>query len=169
MDCLNLAYDIEDEVRLQSAEARLAARQQRSVPILGRLEKFLRDQKGQALPKSQYGKAVGCSLNHWTELCRYTENGVLGIDNNIAERTMRLCAIGRNYAEFQIMRSWRRDCRDFQGKCARSTPHNSSCLTGETWQPHRVQKATRQRVSCLDHLDSEQPDRRVSFYNQAGR
>jgi transposase len=88
-------YDIEDEVRLQSPEARLAARQERSVPILDRLEKFLREQKGSALPKSQYGKAVGYALNHWPELRRFTENGLLEIDNNIAERTIRPCAIGR--------------------------------------------------------------------------
>jgi len=88
-------YDIEDEVRLQSPEARLAARQERSVPILDRVEKFLREQKGSALPRSQYGKAVGYALNHWPELRRFTENGILEIDNNIAERTMRLCAIGR--------------------------------------------------------------------------
>jgi transposase len=87
--------DIEDEVRLQGPEARLAARKERSVPILDRLEKFLREQKGRALPKSQYGKAIGYSLNHWAELCRFTENGILEIDNNIAERTMRPCAIGR--------------------------------------------------------------------------
>jgi len=47
------------------------------------------------LPKSQYGKAVAYTLNHWTELCRFTENGELAIDNNISERTLRLCAIGR--------------------------------------------------------------------------
>jgi transposase len=88
-------YDIEDEVRLHSPEARLAARQERSVPILDRLEKFLRDQRGQALPKSQYGKAIGYALNHWPELRRFTENGLLEIDNNIAERTLRPCAIGR--------------------------------------------------------------------------
>jgi transposase len=88
-------YDIEDEVRLHSPEARLAARQERSVPILDRLEKFLCEQRGQALPKSQYGKAVGYVLNHWPELRRFTENGVLEIDNNIAERTLRPCAIGR--------------------------------------------------------------------------
>jgi transposase len=88
-------YDIEDEARLLSPEARQAARRERSVPILDRLEKFLREQKGSALPKSQYGKAVGYALNHWPELRRFTENGNLEIDNNIAERTMRLCAIGR--------------------------------------------------------------------------
>jgi transposase len=88
-------YDIEDEVRLLSPEERLGARQKRSVPILDRLELFLREQREDALPKSQYGKAIAYTLNHWSELRRFTENGVLEIDNNISERTLRLCAIGR--------------------------------------------------------------------------
>ena len=88
-------YDIEDEVRPQGPEVRLGARQERSVPILGRLGAFLREQKELALPKSQFGKAIAYSLNHWPELCRFTESGVLEIDNNVAERTLRLCAIGR--------------------------------------------------------------------------
>jgi transposase len=88
-------YEIDDEVRLQSPEARVAARQQRSVPILDRLEKFLREQKDQALPKSQYGKAIGYALNQWTELRRFTENGILEMDNNTAEQKLRPCAVGR--------------------------------------------------------------------------
>jgi transposase len=88
-------YDIEDEIRLGSSDERLIARQERSVPILDRLEKFLCEQKGNALPKSKYGQAIGYALNHWPELRRFTENGVLEIDNNISERTLRLCAIGR--------------------------------------------------------------------------
>jgi len=88
-------YDIEDAVQLSSPDERLTARQQRSVPILDRLAEFLREQSVGALPKSQYGKAIAYTLNHWTELCRFTENGALAIDNNISERTLRLCAIGR--------------------------------------------------------------------------
>jgi len=88
-------YDIEDEFRLASPDERLAARQMRSVPILDRLEAYLREQRGDALPKSQYGKAIAYTLNHWPELRRYTESGILEIDNNIAERALRLCAIGR--------------------------------------------------------------------------
>ena len=52
--------------------------------------------KSPALPKSQYGKAIAYALNHWTELRRFTENGLLEIDNNVSERTLRICAIGRN-------------------------------------------------------------------------
>jgi hypothetical protein len=55
----------------------------------------LREQKDSALPKSQYGQAIGYALNHWDELRRFTEDGRLEIDNNTAERTLRLCAISR--------------------------------------------------------------------------
>ena len=98
-------YEIDDEVRLETPEARLAARQERSVPILDRLEKFLREQKDQALPKSQYGKAIRYALNQWTELRRFTENDILEMDNNTAEQKLLPCVIGRNYADSQIMRT----------------------------------------------------------------
>jgi transposase len=88
-------YDIEDEIRLKSPDERLAARRDRSVPILDRLGTFLREQRDLALPKSQYGKAIGYALNHWDELRRFTEDGHVEIDNNVAERALRLCAIGR--------------------------------------------------------------------------
>jgi transposase len=88
-------YDIEDEIRLQSPQERLTARVERSAPILDRLGAFLREQQAAVLPKSQYAKAIAYTLNHWAELRRFTENGLLEIDNNVAERALRLCVIGR--------------------------------------------------------------------------
>jgi transposase len=88
-------YDIEDEIKLSSPAERLVVRQKRSVPLLDRLQAFLREQRGTAWPKSQYGKAIAYTLNHWTQLRRFTESGILAIDNNVAERALRLCAIGR--------------------------------------------------------------------------
>jgi transposase len=88
-------YDIEDTIRLKSAAERSEARQGQSVPVLERLGAYLREQKDSALPKSQYGQAIGYALNHWDELRRFTEDGRLEIDNNTAERTLRLCAISR--------------------------------------------------------------------------
>jgi transposase len=88
-------YDIEDEVRGKSAPERLEARQERSVPILNRLETYLREQQPLALPKSQFGQAIGYALNQWEALLRYAGDGRLEIDNNAPERTLRLCAIGR--------------------------------------------------------------------------
>jgi transposase len=88
-------YDVEDEVRGRSDEERLAARQERSLPVLKRLEKYLREQKGLALPKSQFGKAINYALNQWEALLLYASDDRLEIDNNSSERTLRPCAIGR--------------------------------------------------------------------------
>ena len=88
-------YDIEDAIRLQSPDQRLAVRSEQSVPVLNRLETYLRDQQKTALPKSQYGQAIAYALNHWDELRRFAADGRLEIDNNTVERTLRLCAISR--------------------------------------------------------------------------
>ena len=110
-------YDVEDEVRGRSDQERLAARQERSLPVLKRLEEYLREQKGLALPKSQFGKAINYALNQWEALLLYASDGRLEIDNNSSERTLRPCAIGRNYAGLEIMRSrWPRS-PDFRREC----------------------------------------------------
>jgi hypothetical protein len=88
-------YDIEDEIATRGDAERLAERRARSVPVLARLEKFLREQKETALPQSKFGQAIGYALNHWEELLRYTTDGALEIDNNRSERTLRPVAIGR--------------------------------------------------------------------------
>ncbi len=71
------------------------ARQQHSIPILHTFEAWLRQEQTNVLPKSPIGKAFTYTLNQWTALCRYTEDGALSIDNNLAERLMKLPAIGR--------------------------------------------------------------------------
>jgi transposase len=88
-------YDIEEQTRQCSADERLAARKERSVPVLDRLKQFLDEQTPGALPKSQYGQAIGYVRNQWESLRRYVEDGRLAIDNNISERTLRVAAIGR--------------------------------------------------------------------------
>jgi transposase len=90
-------YEIERRAKgLQADEAlRRQMRQDLAVPILEQMEKWLKDQKDQVLPKSPMGEAIGYALNNWTALVRYTEHGFLAIDNNVAEREMKTIAIGR--------------------------------------------------------------------------
>jgi hypothetical protein len=57
------------------------------------------------LPKSPIGEAIGYARNHWGALERYLEAGFLEIDNGASERAMKPVALGRNYADLQIMRS----------------------------------------------------------------
>lgn len=71
------------------------ARQQHAIPILHAFETWLKKEQDKVLPKSLIGQAFTYTLNQWQALCRYTEDGALDIDNNIAERMVKLPAIGR--------------------------------------------------------------------------
>ena len=87
--------DIEDQARELSVEARLLLRQQQSVPVLDRIENYLAELAPRALPKGTLAKAVAYAQNQWQALRRFTEDGRLAIDNNLAERTLRHQSIGR--------------------------------------------------------------------------
>jgi transposase len=83
------------EKALLTGNALSAARQQHALPILNDFEAWLRIERDQVLPKSPIGQAFTYTLNQWRALCRYTEDGALSIDNNLAERMVKLPAIGR--------------------------------------------------------------------------
>ena len=74
------------------------ARQQEAAPMLAALGKWMKEQYIQVLPKSAIGKALAYSIERWDKLSRYTEEGMLNIDNNPVENSIRPIAIGRkNY------------------------------------------------------------------------
>jgi len=96
-------YEIESQAKAEkySPEQLLAARQSRSLPILGEMKELLDKWQGELLPRSPMGKAVTYCQNQWQALLRYTEDPILEIDNNLSERTLRMVAIGRkNYLFF---------------------------------------------------------------------
>jgi transposase len=75
-----------------------AVRQQQAVPILEHLGKWMKEQYVQVLPKSPIGQALAYSIERWGKLSIYTTNGMLCIDNNPVENSIRPVAIGRkNY------------------------------------------------------------------------
>jgi transposase len=88
-------YQVESEARDVSEDQRLLLRQEKSVPILGEIEQWLKDTQRTMLPKNPVAEAIGYALNQWKALKRYTEAGFLAIDNNAAERELRPVAIGR--------------------------------------------------------------------------
>ncbi|HYW81358.1 MAG TPA: IS66 family transposase [Thermoguttaceae bacterium] len=77
-----------------------AGRQQHAMPILAEFQAWLEreSQDGRILPKSPIRAAFTYTLNQWDALCRYTQEGYLSYDNNIAERLVKIPATGRkNY------------------------------------------------------------------------
>ena len=76
------------------------ARQRHAVPILAAFKAWLTKEQTHVLPKSATGKAFTYTLNQWEALCRYTDDGALAIDNNLAERMVKNPAILRKNSLF---------------------------------------------------------------------
>lgn len=95
IDRIDVLYDIERDIRGQSAEARRTARQAHAVPLLDAMHAWMIETVVQIDDKSALAGAFRYSINRWSSLCRYTEDGRLEIDNLIAERSIRGMGIGR--------------------------------------------------------------------------
>ena len=91
-------YAIEDEIRGKPAELRREVRQSRAKPLLDQLHKWMEKAVRQLSPKSETAAAIRYSLSRWRALTRYLDDGRLEMDNNSAERALRVVALGRkNY------------------------------------------------------------------------
>ena len=91
-------YAIEDEIRGKPAELRLDIRQTRARPLLDELRKWMEKTLRSLSRKSETAAAIRYALSRWRALTRYTEDGLLEIDNSAAERALRAVALGRkNY------------------------------------------------------------------------
>jgi transposase len=93
-------YAIERNCKQQnlSFDSIRTVRQQQAVPILAELGKWMKEQYIHAIPKSSIGKALAYSIERWEKLSLYAEDGMLNIDNNPVENSIRPVALGRkNY------------------------------------------------------------------------
>lgn len=88
-------YAIEDEAKALSADARVALRQEKSVPILADFKGWLAEQLVSVRPKSPIRTAINYCLRQWDALTLFTTDGEIPIDNNRTERMMRNPAMGR--------------------------------------------------------------------------
>lgn len=93
-------YAIERTAREQrlTHEQRRNLRQEHAIPILKKLEEWLKVEYGRVAPASAIGKAIAYALKRWDKLLMYTTDGRLEIDNNLVENSIRPLALGRkNY------------------------------------------------------------------------
>lgn len=91
-------YATEEDIRGKPAELRREVRQSRAKPLIDELHKWMEKAARQLSPKSETAAAIRYSLSRWRALTRYLDDGQLEIDNNSAERALRVVALGRkNY------------------------------------------------------------------------
>ena len=88
-------YKIERESSALSEAERTAARQEKAIPLLESLHAWATDLALQTLPSGKLGKALAYLLKQWPKLIRYTADGKVAIDTNLAENAIRPFALGR--------------------------------------------------------------------------
>lgn len=93
-------YAVEREARENelSYADRQEMRKNTALPVLEKLESWLRQNHLTTLPESAIGKAITYALKRWDKLTRYVMHGQVEIDNNLIENAIRPVALGRkNY------------------------------------------------------------------------
>jgi transposase len=88
-------YAIEEKVRGQAPEIRLAARKTEAIARLDLLHQWLMATKAKLSTKSDMARAINYALGRWEALLCYTKDGRLEIDNLHAERSIRGVALGK--------------------------------------------------------------------------
>lgn len=88
-------YAIEKEIRGRSPDERREVRNTRSRPLLESLKRWFDETMGKLSRKSDTAVAVRYALGRWEALMRFCDDGRIEIDNNAAERALRVVALGR--------------------------------------------------------------------------
>jgi transposase len=93
-------YRIEADIRGSDPATRLAARQERSSPIIAAMETWLSQQRARVSNKSPLGEALSSIAKHRGGLGLFLSDGRIEIDSNPVERTIRPIALSRKNALF---------------------------------------------------------------------
>jgi hypothetical protein len=90
-------YDKEHEAHDQGLKGRelLEFRRQHIAPIATDFRRWLDFYAKDVLPKSPIAKAIGYYIRHWNALMRFLHDPDVGLDNNVAERALKMVALGR--------------------------------------------------------------------------
>jgi transposase len=90
-------YRLEElaDLRRLEPDERAQLRNEQSRPVLERLKRWLILTAANEPPSSDLARGAAYSLNHWTALTRFLDDGRLAPDNNLCEQQLRDIALGR--------------------------------------------------------------------------
>ncbi len=93
-------FAIEEPMKGAAPAERLAARREKSVPVLAELHGLLLSGRQKLLPKHPVAGAIGYALNQWKPLNTFVADGAVDLDNNLAEQEMKRQALNRKNSLF---------------------------------------------------------------------
>jgi transposase len=103
LDLIAELYKVEDEALnrgIEGSDEHLALRQTRSRKIVTSIWQWFDARNGKHSPKSKMGGAITYAIKQRETLVRFLDDPHLQLDNNIAERALRIVALGRKNSLF---------------------------------------------------------------------
>ncbi|MFG6574212.1 IS66 family transposase [Sulfitobacter sp. 1A13353] len=95
---IDAIFDIEREINGLDADARLAARQNLSLPLVNGLHDWLQEERAKLSRHNKVAKAINYMFEkrgRWQAFTAFLEDGRICLTNNAAERALRGVALGR--------------------------------------------------------------------------
>ena len=92
---IDLLFDVERDINGHSAQDRLAARKERSAPLVVELEAWMRSERSKLSRHAPAAQAIDYMLKRWDGFARFLDDGRVCLTNNAAERALRGLALGR--------------------------------------------------------------------------
>lgn len=151
MKLIQLLYAIEALAResgMPHAE-RHELRLEKSLPIINEIGAYIHANKSRVTPQSPIGKAFDYCANRWTSLQNYLTNGMLEIDSNLVENSIRPLALGRKNYLFAGSHGAAADIAmfySFFGTCAKNG------IDPQKWLTYAIQNINDTKPSQLKYL-----------------
>ena len=92
---IDAIFAIERDINGQPAEQRLVVRRDRIVPLVEKLQGWMRAARARMSRHAEVAKAIDYMLRRWHSFTRFLADGRICLTNNAAERAIRGVALGR--------------------------------------------------------------------------
>lgn len=151
MKLIQLLYAIEALARESgmSHEERHALRLDKSLPIINEIGQYIAQESDKVTPHSPIGIAFGYCLNRWISLQNYLKHGMLEIDSNLIENSIRPLALGRKNYLFAGSHEAAKDIAMFYSFFATCTKND---INPKRWLTHVIQNINDTKTSELKNL-----------------
>jgi transposase len=151
MKLIQLLYAIEAlarEANMTHLE-RHALRLEKSLPIVNEIGQYIYHERNKVTPKSPIGEAFEYCANRWTGLQNYLKDGMLEIDSNLIENSIRPLALGRKNYLFAGSHDAAKDIAMFYSFFATCAKNN---IDPQKWLQYVIQNINDTKTSGLKFL-----------------
>ena len=151
MKHIQLLYAIESLARESEISHREqhALRLEKSLPIINEIGQYIQQERDKVTPKSPIGQAFEYCSNRWISLQNYLTNGMLEIDSNLIENSIRPLSIGRKNLLFAGSHDAAKDIAMFYSFFATCTKND---IDPQKWLKYAMQNINDTKHAELKYL-----------------